>query len=407
MKRPTGPRSSPALWAGVVTLVALAAGFPLALAAKQGAVGATLQVAILLPFAVVGVVVAAKQPRNPVGFLLVGLGLASAALTDGGLYAVLRYHEGYGRLPLGRVAVALTPYGFDDVLLILPLVVLLFPDGHLPSRRWRPALWGYFAVWSVVLGASVVNDARAFTDSRLVIDSSGQLKTFDHSSGLYATVTGIATPLYGLFGLSFVVAQVLAYRRARGERRAQLKWLLAGGAFAIAGLTFVISLGSSGSALLEITSFVGFIAIVALPIAIGVGILKYRLYDIDRLISRTVSYTLLTVALLAVFAALVLVATRVLPISSSPAVAASTLAVAALFAPLRARLQRLVDRRFNRAGYDVEAIVSGFSARLRNTVDLESVNAELVAAVARAIEPSHLSLWIRPDRAVHERRSAL
>jgi hypothetical protein len=122
---------------------------------------------------------------------------------------------------------------------------------------------------------------------------------------------------------------------------------------------------------------------------------------------RTLSYTLLTATLIAVFTAFVLVATRVLPFSSSPAVAASTLAVAALFAPLRARLQRLVDRRFNRAGYDAETIVSGFSSRLRNAVDLDSVRAELVTAVNRAIEPAHLSLWIKPDRTLDERHPAL
>jgi hypothetical protein len=407
MKRPSRAGPSLAVWGGVITVAALAAGVPLSVVTKQGVLGASVQVLIVLPFAVVGAVVAAKQPRNAVGYLLLSLGLVSALLTDGGLYAVMRYRDGYDGLPFGRLAVALTPYGFLTILLILPLVVLLFPDGHLPSRRWRPALWGYLAIWSVVLGGSVVATWPAFTESHVVVDSSGQMPIFNHATGWYAAITGIATPFYGLFGLSFVVAQVLAYRRARGERRAQLKWLLAGGAFSVASLTFVISVGNSKSVLVQAATVIAIVAVVALPIAIGVGILKYRLYDIDRLVSRTLSYTLLTATLIAVFAAFVLVATRVLPFSSSPAVAASTLAVAALFAPLRARLQRLVDRRFNRAGYDAETIVSGFSSRLRNAVDLDSVQAELVMAVDRAIEPAHLSLWIKPDRALDERRPAV
>ncbi len=148
--------------------------------------------------------------------------------------------------------------------------------------------------------------------------------------------------------------------------------------------------GGSGPPLLADTSVVA-----ALPIGIGVGILRYRLYEIDRIISRTLSYALLTGSLIAVFAGLVLLTTRVLPFSSPVGVAASTLTAAALFSPLRRRVQRLVDRRFNRARYDAEALVARFGARLRDAVDSETVVAELAGAAASSVEPAHISVWVR------------
>ncbi len=137
----------------------------------------------------------------------------------------------------------------------------------------------------------------------------------------------------------------------------------------------------------------------ALPVAMGVGILKYRLYEIDRLISRTLSYLIITGLLAGVFVGIVVLTTDVLPFSSPVGVAASTLAAAALFNPLRLRVQRLVDRRFNRARYDAEAIVAAFTLRLRDAVDLETVRSELLQAVDRAVEPAHASVWIRPASA--------
>ena len=140
---------------------------------------------------------------------------------------------------------------------------------------------------------------------------------------------------------------------------------------------------------------VGFLGLIALPISIGIGILRYRLYDIDRLISRTLSYALLTGLLVGVFVGLVLLTTRVLPFSSPVGVAASTLAAAGLFAPLRTRLQRLVDRRFNRARYDAEATVAAFGARLRDAVDPETVLSELAAAAGGSLQPAHVSVWVK------------
>jgi hypothetical protein len=142
---------------------------------------------------------------------------------------------------------------------------------------------------------------------------------------------------------------------------------------------------------------IGFVGVAALPVCIGVAILKYRLYEIDRLISRTLSYAVVTGLLIAVYVGMVALTTRALPLSSSVGVAASTLAAVALFTPLRRRVQRIVDRRFNRTRYDAEATVAAFTARLRDSVDLDTVRADLVDVVNRAVEAAHVSVWIRPQ----------
>ena len=161
-------------------------------------------------------------------------------------------------------------------------------------------------------------------------------------------------------------------------------------------VVLTLGLGGSHSQILRDVGSQSFVGIVALPIGLGIGILKYRLYDIDRLISRTLSYAILSALLVGVFLGVVVLTTRVLPFSSPVGVAASTLAAAALSNPLRRRAQRLVDRRFNRARYDAEATVAAFSAQLRDAVDLDTVRNELLSTVERAVEPSRASLWIRP-----------
>jgi hypothetical protein len=190
--------------------------------------------------------------------------------------------------------------------------------------------------------------------------------------------------------LSFVAHQVLSWRRATGQRRQQLKWLATGAAVTLA--VIAVSLGTSS------TSVVGEIlgiGLAALPVGIGVGILKYRLYEIDRFISRTLAYAIVTGVLVGVYAGLVLLATQVLGFHSSVAVAVSTLAVAALFNPLRHRVQRTVDRRFNRARYDADQTVAAFAGQLKDAVDLDSVRSDLAVIVENALEPAHVSVWIR------------
>jgi hypothetical protein len=189
--------------------------------------------------------------------------------------------------------------------------------------------------------------------------------------------------------LSFVGHQVLSWRRAAGERRQQLKWLACGAAVTLcAGLLGnALSSAAAASQLLEV-------GVTAMPVAIGVGILKYRLYDIDRIISRTLAYAIVTGLPVGVYAGLVLLATRELSVHAPVAVAAATLAAAALFNPVRRRVQHAVDRRFNRARYDADQTVMAFASRLKDATDLDSVCDDLASTIQLALEPAHLSLWV-------------
>jgi len=189
--------------------------------------------------------------------------------------------------------------------------------------------------------------------------------------------------------------QVLALRRATGDRRAQLKWLISGGAISIIGLFSSFILGSGSSRFAQDVSDVALAGVMALPVSIGVAILKYRLYEIDRLVSRTVGYAIITALLVGVFVGLIALTTDLLPFSSSVGVAASTLAAAALLQPLRRRVQSAVDRRFNRARYDAEATVAAFTARLRDAVDLAAIEDDLLDTVRLAVQPAHANVWIR------------
>jgi hypothetical protein len=201
--------------------------------------------------------------------------------------------------------------------------------------------------------------------------------------------------------LVWLVVQVPRYRRAAGERRQQLKWLYSGAVVLVISVFAAALASGSSSGLAEVVSNLitplGFAAFAA---CFAVAVLKYRLYEIDRIISRVISYAIITAVLAGVFAGLVLLATQVLPFKGSVAVAAATLAAAALFNPLRKRVQHAVDRRFNRARYDAEAIVAAFTGRLRGTVDLDRVQDDLVSVVHQAFEPAHVSVWLPPGLAL-------
>jgi hypothetical protein len=341
-------------------------------------------------FGAVGLVVARREPGNPVGWIL--LGAVPLALTQkvAQLYSVLDYRGHHGALPLGAAAVYWDgAFSLLSLLVGLP-VVLLFPDGRL-SRPWRRVLAVYVLLGVVFMATQFAGQATVDVGRHVPVDLRGD--TSSPARSVVTTIGWLLQPLILLFWTSFVVRQVVTWRRSGGDRRQQLKWLMSGGAIALAGsvATVVTSSGSSSTA--RIGGDVSVVLIAALPVAIGVGILRYRLYEIDRLISRTLSYALLTGLLVGVFAGLVLLTTRVLPFSSPVAVAASTLTAAALFNPLRTRIQRLVDRRFNRARYDAEALVAAFGRELRDAVELETVIDALAAAATRSLEPAHLFVW--------------
>ena len=344
----------------------------------------------------VGYVVARRQATNPIGWLLLAAAALFALYAVGVLYTVLDYHRHGGSLPLGRVALAVEPSWSLGVVL-LGLAVAVFPNGTIQSKRWRIAAIVYLAAGAWFTGLWSLSQATLHVGRGFDVDGVGNyLGTQPGFPGLIAGVGWAATPLIIVLFAAFVIRQWAAWRHAAGERRQQLTWLMSGGAVSIASILVVVNTNVSSH--WRIVTDVVALGLTAIPLAIGVGILKYRLYDIDRLISRTLSWAIVTGLLVMLFASIVVLATDVLPFSSPVAVAASTLAVAALFNPLRGRVQRIADRRFNRARYDAEATVSAFGNRLRDAVDFDTIRAELLGTVHRSFQPTHTSMWLPLSR---------
>ena len=380
---------------GGVVLALLAATVPLGFLDHSPVSSGGGSLVLAPVFGVLGFVVAWRKPGNPLGWLLLGavgfLVLSGAA----GAYTVAVYRQHHPGLPLGWVAVLLQP-GWAPAIALFGLTVLLFPDGRLPSPRWRWALWAYLAVAALWIAGTVVISVWAIAGHHVQVDSGGNLLAIDHPTGWAAwwgTVQGLFFPLLGACWLASLAGQVLSYRRSSGERREQLKWLIGGSAIAVTGGLLAVPFSNSPDRALNIIGSVALVAVLALPLSMGVAILKYRLYDIDRILSRTVAYAIITGLLVGVYAGLVLLATQVLGFASTWAVAASTLAAAALFTPLRRRVQRLVDRRFNRARYNADRTVAMFAGRLQDAVDLDSVHTDLLSTVSASLQPAHLSVW--------------
>ena len=393
------PLASPTIAAalGGVALLAPFGAIPLTILTHQASFQTSSSIATYLvfglAFAAVGVVVARREPRNPIGWLLLGASLAMTMGSVGPAYAYVDYTIHHGALPLGPVAVLLGQ-SWVYAFMLLPLIILFFPDGRL-GPRWRWPLRAYLGA-VVVYVAGTMNVAVVALGLRMPVDSQGNVVGANHPRGSVAwfgPVQGAITVFFGVFCVASLIYQLLAFRGSSGVRRQQLKWLGASAATAIVVLLTTIAWSSApgivGNILLPI-------AITALPVSIGVGILRYRLYEIDRLISRTLSYAILTALLVGTFVGLIALSTNTLALSGRVGVAASTLAAAALFNPLRIRIQRLVDHRFNRARYDAEATVAAFTARLRDAVELDAIRTDLLDAVNRAVQPTHASLWIKP-----------
>ena len=381
---------------GALGLILIAAWVPLVYltrdlqASRDGAAAAFALVCGFL-----GMLVARRQPRNPEGWLLLALAIGAIVVFDSGLYAVLDYRVHAGRLPLGEAALFVHDVLSPLLIMNAALVILLFPDGRL-TRRWTWVLRSYVVLVAVATMGVVAVKVGSIVGQPIHVDLSGSYAGSGSPSGALGVLSVASVGLFvvPLFWPAFVARQALSWRRADGDRRQQLKWLVAGAVCLLTGLLLII-LGPPKNELSgRIVRDLAFLLLAALPVSIGVGILRYHLYDIDRLISRTLSYTLVTGLLVGVYAGIVTLATKVLPLTSPIGVAASTLAVAALFNPLRRRVQRAVDRRFNRARYDAEATVAAFAGNLKDAVDLDSVLDQLASAVHKALEPAHVSVWI-------------
>jgi hypothetical protein len=346
-----------------------------------------------LGFASIGLALMLRRPANPIGWLYGAAGLAGSLTTPVAPWVeqLVRDHR---PLPLTAQLVAVAgEVGWAPwIALGVTLPALLLPDGRLRSGRWRVVV----VVVTAVAGPVLFMVGASLAPGRLQewpIDNPFGLGGVAGTAAWAVAYTGVVLHWASL--LAAGVCVVLRFRASRGVERQQLRWVAAGAAGAVAGL--VVSVPSVFGFLPGATGDLIYPALLCPPVAIAVAVLRYRLWDLDRLISRTVTYLLVTALLVLPYLAIVPAVTRLAAGSGSLAVAAATLAAVALFQPLRRRVQDLVDRRFNRRRYDAAGTVAGFAARLRDQVDLDALSAELLAVVEQTVAPTRASLWLRPS----------
>jgi MFS family permease len=370
----------------------LVAGFAL-FAAGRGIHGSRVYSALgVAVFSTVGVVIAARHPSNPIGWLFCAVAVAAGLGTLSDAYASF-WLDGRGSRGLGQAAAVYEDNGWvPGVLVPVTFVLLLFPDGRLLSPRWRPV------AWSAAVGMVGFAVGGVLAPGRLE-DFPGVANPYGVDSPARDVLLAIAAPLLVVGVVASPVSLVVRLRRSHGAERQQLKWLAWAGA--LAGVVVVV--GSVGYDVWGegISNAAILLSVLALPVATGVAILRYRLYDIDVVINRTLVYSVLTATLAGTYLVSVLVLQLVLSAvtrDSSLVVAGSTLAVAGLFRPARARIQALVDRRFYRRRYDAQRTLEAYARRLRSQVELEALTTDLAGVVRETLEPAHVSLWLR-DRA--------
>jgi hypothetical protein len=346
-----------------------------------------------MSFPVVGSLIATYRPQNPLGWIFCAVGLSQALVVFLAEYGVYALRTAPGTVPGGPLAIWAAQWVWaPGIGLLLTFVPLLFPTGRLPSRRWRPVAW-LSALPIVLIPALTAPTLWPHRGVALV----GPSRDEPLGQGL-AMVELAAFWLMVLCGLACLAALALRFRRSRGIERQQLKWFLFACAITV---TIFIVVQPATSAQWELGLLLALPVVPAIPVAAGIAILRYRLYEIDRIINRTVVYGVLTVILGLGYAGVVLVLGQLFGgVTKDPpswAVAGATLAVAALFQPARRRIQAVVDRRFNRRKFDAAKTVEAFSVRLRDEVDLDALTAELLVVVDQTIQPTRASLWLRPS----------
>jgi len=344
--------------------------------------------------ATVGAVLASRRPRHPVGWLLLALALSLIATAAAAQYLTWGLLVRPGALPAARSVALYYPATGFTALALIGFILLLTPTGSLPSPRWR--WWARGTVAAPVVFLLVGTLAGGPLDPRY--QALGGPFDLRGLGGLLLVANQLALAVTTLAVVVAAGSLVGRFRRARGTERLQLRWVaLAAVLVALAGVVVLaaLAIGVPGATTL-LSGAAGF-CIAVLPVATGAAILRYRLYDLDRIISRTLAYGLLTVLLGSAYAGVVLGLGRLLPQSSNLVVAGATLAVAALFQPARRRIQQVVDRRFNLRRYDAANTIVAFSARLRQQVDLDTLTAELLAVVEQTMQPTRASLWLRPS----------
>jgi hypothetical protein len=342
--------------------------------------------------ATVGAVLASRRPRHPVGWLLLAQVASNLATGAAAQYLAWGLLPG-GPLPATRFVALAYPASAGGGLLLLGFVLLLTPTGKLPSPDWR---WWARAMVAVPLLLLVL-----VTLVPGPIDPSVQVRGSPFGFGGLSGVLLVANQLALAFTTLAVAvcagSLVARFRRARGVERQQLRWVaLAAALLVVAAGVALVGLALDAP---EVVTWAISAWVAGLPLAIGAAVLRYRLYDLDRIISRTLAYGLLSVLLGGGYAVVVLALGQLLGRDSTLVVAAATLAVAAAFQPARRRIQAAVDRRFNRRRHDAARIIEAFGARLRDQVDLDSLTAELLAAVDQTMQPTKASIWLRSQEA--------
>jgi hypothetical protein len=366
---------------------------------------AVILAAIVLSFSTVGALIATRQPQNPIGWIMIvaGFGLAATILT--GNYVELSLAQPPGRLPATVWVTWFTAWvwvlGFGPALTFL---FLLFPNGRFPSRRWRPVGWLAVAAM-VTLGCGMAFMPGPLPDYPQIRNPVG-LTLLEGSF-----LAGEGGPLLFLSLAASIVlsasSMVVRFRQAVGEERQQIKWFAFAAGFAALGWVVnslaYAKVGGTESLFLVVASLLLLLSLLGIPLAVGIAILKYRLYDIDLIINRTLVYGSLTATLLAAYFGGVTTIQAIFRYLTGQeqqpqlAIVASTLAIAALFNPLRRRIQSFIDRRFYRRKYDAAKTLEAFSARLRDETDLQALNGELTRVVRKTMQPSHITLWLRPE----------
>jgi hypothetical protein len=343
--------------------------------------------AFILAFAIVGLLVSTRQPRNPLGWIMAAAGLAYALMSVASVYGEPYATDPASALPGSGFALWLSNWAWiTGVAPAATFLLLLFPTGRLPSRRWRPV------AWLAGVGLAMALPGLAFTEGKLEgYEVENPVGIPGASAG-----AGIGLLLLALAAAAAIASLVVRWRRARSLERQQLKLLIFAGALVGFAILLIPGLDAVGASSDDVTNSVMSLALAAVPIAIGVAILRHRLYDIDVVINRTLVYAGVTATLAAAYLGSVLLLQLILTPSSDLAVAGSTLAVAALFRPARARMQSTVDRRFYRRRYDAQRTLAGFGVRVRDEVDLDALGRDLRGIVSDTLQPAHVSLWMRP-----------
>jgi hypothetical protein len=361
---------------------------------SPGAIALTLvssgELLFAVGFGAVGWLLTVRLPENPIGwcFAFGGLAWVTNAVIDAWVELAMG-----GHFDLTVLVRALAAHNVAGWLLSMPLSVqlplLLLPDGRLLSRRWRPAVWVVLAGVAIGgIGFSTIPGVIEDTDPARHLTNPLGVRVLGPLPEVMA-LTGAGLLLVGM--AAGIVAVVLRFRRSTGVERQQMRWVAFGACLVLLGPLTGFGTGIPG----WVGNVGGAIGILGVPACVGVAVLRYRLYDLGRLVSRTVSYVVITALLLGVYFLLVTALAQLLPDGQPLAVAASTLAAAALFQPLRRRVQSVVDRRFNRSRYDADRTVEIFTRTLRQEVDLDAVRSGLITAVDDALQPTTTRLWLR------------